>query len=161
MWEASRKKRFPKLHSPVRVTAPVAKSRRRWNVQAVPTAGTQAESAVLQLDVTAVPAWEPLLRAVSISLCSLEAVTCAGALSLCGHSHEVWIVFLSGGISVLLSNIFSLANTLCWKVQVTFPTKLLYHCIAWVCPGTVLPVQLASTFSSGQKVIFWHCAHDV
>lgn len=159
MWEASRKKRFPKLHSPVRVTAPVAKSR-RWNVQAMPTAGAQAESAVLQLDVTAVPAWN-LSSGLCLSPCApwkllhvLELWACAAAVM------EVGTVFPSGGISVLLSNIFSLANTLCWKVQVTFPTKLLYHCIAWVCPGRVLPVQLASTFSSGQKVIFWHCAHN-
>lgn len=57
-------------------------------MQAVPTARAQVGSVVLQLGVTAVPAWEPLLRDVSTSLCSLEAVTCAGDLSLCGCSHS-------------------------------------------------------------------------
>lgn len=78
-------------------------------MQAVPTA--QAEPAVLQLGVTAAPAWQPLLRDVPCAPWKLFHVL---QLSACvALAMALWKVFLSWGTSVLLSsNIFSLASTL-------------------------------------------------
>lgn len=62
--------------------------------------------------------------------------------------------------SLQRSNIFSLADTLCWKVQVKFQTKLLYHneipcALSWhntsCATGKYFPLQ---------KVILQQCAHD-
>lgn len=118
-------------------------------MQAVTTARAQVGSGELQLDVATVPAWEPLLRDVFLSL---EAVTWAGALSLCSRGTVDSFTFLGVFQFCLAINIYSLL-----KGSSEIPKKIC--CIImkspWVCPGMTLPVQLASTFPSEGKVIFW------